>query len=408
MSSAADEYAKGNLVVYREKIAIVTAPGSKIAIRLANGTTVNVRPKDIELLHEGPVSDFSQLQPREKVDFNELRELLEGETTTLGDLAELAYGENTPAAAQAIYALIQDGLYCTGSIAGIHVNTLKEYESELNRRNKKVAEQQAWDSFIERVRQKRIHESDHDRLHNLEDVAYGKSRSSRILKELNSETTPENAHQLLLNLGYWDFRSNPYIRRFGFSTNVTCPEVPIDIPEQERLDLTHLKAFAIDDEGNTDPDDAVSYDNGKLWIHVADVAAVVHPDSPLDIHARSQAATLYLPGETVTMLPEKITEVFGLGLSETSSALSFGLTLKENGEIDTIEIRPTIIRVTRITYEQAEKMLDQSPVREINDLCLKYHNYRAGNGAIQLNFPEVKIQVKNDFPCLFYSIFHLF
>jgi len=395
MSDKSTDFAKGNLVIYREKAAIVTATGAKIEIKLAIGKSVKVRPKDIQLLHIGPVSNFSQLQLSVAVDINEIREILNGETTSLDELMELMYEQNTPAAAWAVYEIIRDGLCFSGTIDEIHPNTQDEYEREFNRRNAKEAEKNAWTEFMGRVRQKEIRESDHERLNNLQDVAYGKSNSSKILKELNIETTPENAHKLLLNLGYWDFRINPYIKRFGFSTNISYPDLNV-IEEDDRLDLTHLAAFAIDDEGNEDPDDAISYDNGKLWIHVADVASMVQPDSPLDIHAKSQAANLYLPEKTVTMLPEKITELYGLGLSEISPALSFGITFKESGEIDNVEIHPTKIRVTRTTYGKAEEMLDRSPLKEMYDLAQKYQAYRKANNAVNLNFPEVKIRVKDN------------
>lgn len=50
------------------------------------------------------------------------------------------------------------------------------------------------------------------------------------------------------------------------------------------MDLTHLPAFAIDDEGSQDPDDAVfaeKVEGGfRLFVHVADVAALVPPKAP--------------------------------------------------------------------------------------------------------------------------------
>lgn len=395
MSDKKSYFTKGNLVIYREKAAIVTATGEKIDIKLATGKMVKARTKDIQLLHRGPISKFSQLQLSVDVDINEIREVLDGEITSLDELMELMYEENSPAGAWAVYELIQDGLYFSGTVDEIVPKTEGEYEKELNRRNAKEADKNAWAEFIERIRQNEIIESDHERLNNLQDVAFGKSNSSKILKELNIEATPENAHKLLLSLGHWDFRTNPYIKRFGFSTDISYPDIPA-VEEEDRLDLTHLPAYAIDDEGNKDPDDAISYDKGTLWVHVADVASMVHPDSPLDIHAKSQTANLYLPENTVSMFPEKITELYGLGLSEVSSALSFGITLQESGEIDTVEIHPTSIKVTRATYRKAEEMLDQSPLKEMYALAQKYQAFRMANNAVNLTFPEVKIRVKDD------------
>jgi hypothetical protein len=88
-----------------------------------------------------------------------------------------------------------------------------------------------------------------------------------------------------------------------------------ELPDEERLDLTGLPAYAIDDEGNLDPDDALSLDGDRLWVHIADVAALVRPGSPADLEARARGATLYLPETTVPMLPAAAVPRMGLGLS---------------------------------------------------------------------------------------------
>ena len=49
----------------------------------------------------------------------------------------------------------------------------------------------------------------------------------------------------------------------------------------------------------------------RLWVHVADVAALVPPDSALDVEARARGATLYLPDQTIGMLPDALVEKAG-------------------------------------------------------------------------------------------------
>lgn len=67
------------------------------------------------------------------------------------------------------------------------------------------------------------------------------------------------------------------------------PDVSLPVlPDEPRLDLTGLPAYAIDDEGNLDPDDAISLDGNRLWVHVADAAALVWSDSPADVEARGR------------------------------------------------------------------------------------------------------------------------
>ena len=151
-----------------------------------------------------------------------------------------------------------------------------------------------------------------------------------------------------------------------------------------RRDLTHLAAFAIDDEGSDDPDDAISLEGNRLWVHVADVAALVPPESPADLEARARGANLYLPEGTVPMLPPEVTQLLGLGLADISPALSFGMDLTPAGEITGIEIVPSWIRVTRLTYDEVELRLAEEPFTCLYDLALRCEARRQTRGAITL------------------------
>ena len=126
-------------------------------------------------------------------------------------------------------------------------------------------------------------------------------------------------------------------------------------------------------------------------MHVADVAALVAPDSPADLEARERGANLYLPEGTVPMLPTEATQRLGLGLSERSPALSFGLRLDGYGGIADIEVVLSWVRVTRLSYKQVDDRLDEEPFRSLYALAQVFENRRYRNGAISLDLPEVKI-----------------
>jgi exoribonuclease-2 len=117
------------------------------------------------------------------------------------------------------------------------------------------------------------------------------------------------------------------------------------------------------------------------------------PDSAVDIHARGLATTLYLPEKTVTMLPPAATAMFGLGLQEISPALSFRIKLHDDGSIENIEIVTSKVKVTRITYAQAQDNLHTEPLQSIFQLTRKYREFRKSQNAIFLSFPEVRIRV---------------
>ncbi|MFX4531934.1 RNB domain-containing ribonuclease, partial [Acinetobacter baumannii] len=83
----------------------------------------------------------------------------------------------------------------------------------------------------------------------------------------------------------------------------------------------------------------------RLFVHVADVAALVPPGSPLDEEALRRGANLYLPEGTVPMLPPGVTEALGLGLNEVSPALTFELWVSEEGELLEERVYPSWVRV---------------------------------------------------------------
>lgn len=229
-------------------------------------------------------------------------------------------------------------------------------------------------------------------------VARGKQEKSRTLRDLAQPETPEAAHALLLRLGLWDEARTPYAERLGAALTPVTLAVP-DFPEEERLDLTQLPAYAIDDEGNRDPDDAVGIEvlgGGltRLWVHVADVAALVPAGSPLDEEARARGATLYLPDRTIGMLPDALVERAGLGLSEITPALSIALDLDEEGNADAVEVQLTRVRVQRLTYTQAQERLlaGEEPFVTLARLARASRALREGEGALTIDLPEVRVK----------------
>jgi exoribonuclease-2 len=383
-----------SLVLYKNRQARVTRAGKKLEIELPEGETLSVRLKDVLLLHPGPLADLGELsaQVGEVVT---AWELLAGRTTDLAELAELAYGDFTPATAWAAWQLVADGLYFHGTPAELVARTAEDVAREQAARAARAAEEQAWTAFLGRIRSNQFSAEDGPYLREVEELAYGQRTSSRVLRELGRAENPEVAHALLIDLGFWDHSTNPYPRRLGLATSEITLELPA-LPEEPRTDLTHLTALAIDDEGNQEPDDALSLERNRLWVHVADVSALVKPGSPLDLEARARGASLYLPEGTAHMLPEGAIHALGLGLAESSPALSIGLDLGETGSIDGVEIVPSWVRVTRLAYGEAEERLDEEPLQSLYCLAQRNEARRLEQGAIPLDLPEVKVQVDGE------------
>ncbi len=381
-----------SLVIYKNQPARLSqAYDKKIEIELADGRSLKVRPKDVDLLHPGPISSAANL-PTPVGDVQTAWELLQGSETTVAELAELAFAAFTPATAWAAWQLLADGLYFSGTIDAVTAHTTEEVAAAQAARAAKAAEEEAWQAFLARLETGAIAEEDGRYLQEIAALAQGQTQRSQALRALNQAETPETAHALLLKTGYWDDHQNPYPARAGLPT--ASPDLPVPaLPEEARRDLTHLPALAIDDEGSTDPDDAVSWEDGRLWVHIADVAALIPPDSLLDLEARARGANLYLPEGTVTMLPPAATDWLGLGLAELSPALSFGLDVNAAGEVTQLEIVPSWIHVTRLTYEEAETRLDEEPFRSLYAVAQRAEARRRENGAVHIDLPEVRVRV---------------
>ena len=127
-----------SLVLYKSKPARVAALGEKIEIELAGGQTKRVRPKDIELLHPGPLRHVSELVPLDG-ELHAAWELLEGGETTLRELAELAFDTYTPASVWAVWQQVAEGLAFAGTPSAIQVRPRELVERERAERAAKAA-----------------------------------------------------------------------------------------------------------------------------------------------------------------------------------------------------------------------------------------------------------------------------
>ncbi len=381
----------GSLVLYKIRPAIVAAVSDKIDIMLDGDKTKRVRPKDVSLLHPGPVSGLSELVEHEG-NIDEAWELLLGAKTNLAELTELIFGEYTPATAWAAWQLVADGLYFEGTPESINTRSADQIKADREERESKLEAERSWSGLLERIQQSRIEDDDRDKLIEVEKLALRQSDQSRILKALGFQEKMEHAHRLLCKVGYWDEGFNPYPQRQ--SLPVVDPELPVLSMEQEkRLDLAHLPAFAIDDEGSEDPDDAISLDGERLWVHIADAASLISPDSEIDLEARERGANLYLPEGTVHMLPRAITHRLGLGLHEQSPALSISFSLTQDAEITDTRIELTTVKVTRRSYGDTDGLITEQPFAKLADMAQRYRKRRVNFGAKGIDLPEVSVRV---------------
>nr|VFJ61110.1 MAG: exoribonuclease-2 [Candidatus Kentron sp. FW] len=393
-----ETFLQNSLVLYKSKPARVVSVADKLEIELDGGQTQRVRPKDVLMIHPGPIHSVRELTSRTG-DIETVCELLADSSVDLPELTELLYGDDSPSSRWNTWQLVIEGIYFYGTPDSIHAHTPKDAEQKLAEREAKAKRDRAWKDFLERIQSGLpLKPEDTDHLEDTKALALAKTGQSRLLRKLGIEQTPAEAHALLLRVKHWDDWINPYPTRVGLDTD--AQRIPIetklsipDLTNDDRRDLTHLPAFAIDDEGNQDPDDAISLEGERLWIHVADVAAAVAPGSAVDLEARNRGATLYLPELTAPMLPERIAEELGLGKKEISPALSFGLDLDTDGAVIRTEVVPSLIRVQRLTYSMVEEQMEEDPFRHLWQIAKAARERRRTAGATFITFPEVAIRI---------------
>lgn len=383
----------GALVLYKLKPARVAAVADRIELELPDAKRKRVRDKDVALLHEGPFGAFDTLvMPTGNL--AEAWELLQGESASLRELAELLFGDYTPAAAWSAYLTLIDDCYFHGDLTTIQTHPQAHVEQLAATRAADAARAERFDAFLQRLQAHSVLAEDVELLDDVAKLAQGRGMHSEVMAALNRKQDAETAQRLLLDVGYWSGTDNPHPLRAGAS--LAAADVPLDAAgDIPRLDLTHLPAFAIDDEGSNDPDDALSLEGDRLWIHVADVASIVAPDSAADVLARQRGANLYLPERAVGMLPEAATQRCGLGLQEESPALSIGVRLDASGTPFDIQIAHTRIRVTRTSYDAVNGQLDEAPFKQLRDFVAPFSARRRQAGAAFIDLPEARIRVSD-------------
>lgn len=384
-----------SLVLYKQSPALIKKRGEdKIVIVLDKGEK-KVREKDVLLLHEGPLESLDSLSLLEG-DPEEAWELFQDESPSLEDLAELIFGENSPSSVWSAYLLLNRTPWFKGTPRDITVTTREEREKREEAEKEKEEATWRWQDFLKRLKTEQFSHEDEPWLREVEQLALGRIKKSPVLSELKKEQTPENAHRLLLKWNRVPPRWNPYPARFGHKSGNPELDVP-SLPEEDRFDLTGFVSYAIDDEGNTDPDDAVGWDGERLWVTIADAAALISPDSPLDREARERGANQYLPEKVVTMLPPAVTAQLGMGLQDDRSpGFSFGFLLDGEGGVEDLQIKISWVKVERLTYDEADARLEEEPFKTIGTLLDRTRERRRENGSRDINMPEVKIKVEEE------------
>lgn len=205
-------------------------------------------------------------------------------------------------------------------------------------------------------------------------------------------------------------------RKFGLQTEIPesimgaadalCTE-GFDEILNGRTDLTHLPFVTIDSAGTRDIDDALyaeaQSEGWNLWIAIADPAAVIDRESPLDNFARQRATSTYFPDLVVPMLPPQISEqLCSLQENQIRPAMVVELRICENGDIRHTAIHSAKIRShAKLSYHQVASLINGSsddiaaelhgPLLHLWDCAKALHEFREKHCLLIEDRPDYKI-----------------
>ncbi len=204
--------------------------------------------------------------------------------------------------------------------------------------------------------------------------------------------------------------------RFPPEVEQAAEHVEQTIRESEiagRRDLRSVPMVTIDSEDARDLDDAVDVQklpNGRylLGVHIADVSHYVQENSLLDQEARQRATSVYLVDRVLPMLPPRLSNgICSLNAGEDRLAMSIQMEIDPLGRVLQYEIFPSVIRVqTRLSYTIVRKIVadrDETlrqeykelvpQIEEMEGLCHILRQRRMKRGAIDFDFPELKVKL---------------
>lgn len=234
---------------------------------------------------------------------------------------------------------------------------------------------------------------------------------------LRFDRLAEGAFRLLRLLGEFDSDDeNLQVRRYGLQR-----EFPVLVEEharrsaaagfarEGRRDLSALEVVTIDASHTREIDDGLSVEplaDGRLrlGIHIADPAAFIQPEDPVDHEALARGVTHYLPDGKLLMIPAPISEeAASLVEGAERPALSFLVEIDENGRSAGYEVFRSVVRTAaRLSYERVDRALRHgddrwSPLlRALDEATIRRERRRFEAGAVRIPAPEVEVFVDDD------------
>jgi ribonuclease R len=170
-----------------------------------------------------------------------------------------------------------------------------------------------------------------------------------------------------------------------------------------RRDLTGEPTFTVDPASARDFDDAISArregDGFRIWVHIADVAAHVKPESGLDREALSRSNSTYAPGMVSPMLPESLSNgACSLNPGVERLAVTAEIELSPKGEAKATRFYRSLIRSDeRLDYDRLDRVFSgREPASET--IAAAIEASRAAAAAIAARTSDRGLKVNSSEP----------
>ncbi|CAH9074438.1 unnamed protein product [Cuscuta europaea] len=419
-----------------------------------NGVTASIKPQQVTFIVPGidtfdpiNISNFVQkafdnLDPALlEFAWNEL--LDNNKSVTVDELAEMIFGSAEPLESYCSHLLLsRDDIYFTrlgtkGSHSIYGPRPPRQVHELLQRKIAKEADETELEEFVQLL--KSIEEmpphakppnamwmtetKNWEKIQSLEDFAVDncinddrKRLVGAILKAMGMAKTSSSAVTLLMNIGYFPVHVNLDLLKLNLPTDhrddivLAADNILVEstsMCEVDRIDLTHLKVYAIDVDEADELDDALSatrLDDGRIrvWVHVADPTSLVQPGSIIDKEARRRGTSLFLPTATYPMFPESLAmQGMSLKQGKQCNAVTVSVILHSDGSISEYSVENSIIKPTyMLTYESASELLHLNLEEEVElkilaEAAKHRFRWRQQQGAIDTCTLQTRIKVTN-------------
>ena len=212
-------------------------------------------------------------------------------------------------------------------------------------------------------------------------------------------------------------RSYDLYESFSKKVQTIASEMPKEVDLQKyknRKNLTNELYFTIDGEDSRDLDDAIALKVNKkgnrvLSVSIADVGEYVPYNSAIDKEAFQRGTSVYFPSLVLPMLPRELSNgICSLNEGVARLALTVEIEYDEEGSVLGYDFFESVIESKkRFTYTIVQKILEGdkeeisknkefvTPLVEMNKLAKQLLTKRVNNGSLELNIPEVFIELND-------------